>query len=469
MSRKSKTLIIILGVLVLLGGGYYGSTIWKKKKAAPDSAPYTPPAELGNLDSSELVRIEGPGITVEKKDGAWELSYLESGIPPGGIELDQSQVMYMTFSLAKVWAESIVEEEPKDLSVYGLGSSASRTSVTDSSGRKVTYLLGDMTPSRTNYYMMEEGDPKVYSVSAYAAKYMRFFLDSIRNKILFPAFDLQELTRLKIELPNTKIELVTAETSEELKYSSPFSTFLMISPYKIPRGVNNENLNKLLAPLNNLTVVDFIDNPSSPAQYGLDKPVRLFLQAGENALDLLIGSGLDGKHYAKLANPPAGSGTIFTLNNMDAIVNAKAFDLLDRFVFLVNIDSVDHLTIKGAGKTFKADFQKSGDDPVFIMNGRKTETASFRIFYQSVIGLLADADYSAAVGLRQGATGEAETGNVSIVYELNTPPGEKVSITLIPQNRDFYAAEQEGAMDFLISRNQVRKIFETADTIKYED
>jgi len=465
MSKKSKTLLITLAVLVLLGGGYYASTIWGKKKNASEQPAYTPPPELGHLESSGLVKIENPGVTIEKINGFWELTYLESGIPPGGIELDQSSVQYMTYSLATIWAERVIEEEPEDLSVYGLDNSTTRTIVTDSDGKKAMYILGDMTPARTAYYFMEEGDPKVYSVAAYVANYMLSFLDGIRKRALFPAFEIPAMTRLWIDLGETQIDIIPRDDSPQSALVAPFSTYIVSSPYKYPRGADTQALDTLLTPFKGLEIADFIDDaPVSLLPYGLDKPVRFILQTQLGSLELLIGNEFNGKHYVKLANAPG----VFTLRGMESVTDVKPFTLIDKFALIINIDQVDHFTVSGGEKVLSANLQGSDDDVVFFLNGKKTEISAFRGFYQTVIGLLMDAEIPESSGqvLNQGT---AQGGNITIEYRLNTPPGARPSITLIPFDRDFYALRQDGTIEFLISRNQIRKIFETADSMKYEE
>jgi len=466
MSRKSKTLILILGILALLGGGYYGSTVWKGKKAVSEPLAYTPPIELGNLESSELVKIEGPGITMEKINGTWELTYLSDGIPPGGIDLDQSSILYMTYSLAQVWAEKVIDEDPEDLSAYGLDNPLARTVVTDSAGRQAVYILGNMTPSMDTYYFMTEGDPKVYTIVSYEGRYLQFFLDNIRNRYLFSFPDLTAVMRLIIEIPETKMEFVPIDASPKSLVSTIFSTHILTSPYFSPKGANSEAMDKMLAPFKNLMIEDFIDDdPSSLEPYGLDKPVRVLLQTENASVDLLIGGRVDGKYFAKLADAPG----IFTLSDMDGIVNAKPFALVDKFILLVNIDIVEHLTITGGERDLKADFQGIGDEGVYYFNGKKAETKSFKNWYQTVIGLMADAEYPADGFAAPERNSQDNTGNITIEYQLNTSPGQRAAFTLIPFNRDFYTVEQEGQVEFLLSRNQVRKMFEMADSIGYEE
>jgi len=460
MSKNKKTLIIALGVLVLLSGIYFLSITRNSRKTDTTQSDYTSPPIIGNLESYNLVKMELNGLVLEKNDGVWELVSLDGRNPPKGIELDQWQIQLLTYSFASVWTEQIIDESPSDLSQYGLDKSSRMTFVTDSTGKKVEYILGDMTPSRLSYYIMEDGDPKVYAISSYIGEYMLSTLDSIRQRYLFPSFEFTELVRFRLESRLTKIEISNKLPELRPDLASIFSTHLVTSPYIRPRGTNVDALSKLVAPFVDLEIADFIDDaPESLNPYGLDDPVRIFLETEEKSIDLLIGKEIDGKRYAKLPGAPG----VFTLDGMESVVNAKPFSLIDKFAFIVNIDWVDHLSINGGEKNLSADLRKEGDDSVFFLNGRKANTDSFRIFYQAVIGLLVDAEYP-------GPARQSEnSGELTVEYQLNNPPGQKVNFSLIPYNRDFYALRQDGVTEFLISRNQVRRIYETADALVYDE
>jgi hypothetical protein len=466
MSKKTNTLIIALGVLVLLGAVYYWSTARNRRKA--DSAfssysSYEPSPSLGNLKGSELVKIEVNSLTLEKINGTWKLVSLEGGKAPGGIELDQSRIQYMSYSLASIWVDQVIDESPSDVSQYGLDEPSYRASITDSAGQKVEYLLGNMTPSRTFYYVMEAGDPKVYSISPYTAEYMQFTLDSIRQRSLFPPFEASEVTQLRVESSRFKpIEISIKPKTPILDFTGLYSTHFITSPYTHTRGVDSEAFDNWLAQFQYLEIADFVDDsPSSLKPYGLDDPVRVFLRTEEESLDLLIGGNESGgKRYAKLADSPI----VFTLYGMESIVNVKPFALINKFALLMFIDTVDHLSISGGEKNLSADFKGTGDDAIYYLNGRKTEMSSFKTFYQAAIGLLVDSEYPGPA--RQQSE---DSGEITIEFRLNNPPGERATITLIPYNRDFYAIKQDGATEFLISRNQVRRIYETADAVIYDD
>jgi hypothetical protein len=461
MSRKIKTLITALGVLALLSGVYYWSITWNKKKSDSASSSYTLSPSLGNLESSRIAKINANTLALEKINETWKLVSLEGEIPPERIELDQAQIQYMANYLANVRVEQIVDETPSDLSQYGLERPSYRVSVTDSAGQKAEYILGDMTPSRVSYYIMETGDPRVYSVSAYTAERMQVALDNIRQRYIFPSFELSALTQLRLESSRFKqIEVIPKPETLKPYLTGLFSTHIITSPYIIRRGADTEALNNLLMPFKELLIADFVDDaPSSLKPYGLDEPVRIFLRTEDASLDLLIGNGIGGKRYAKLASTPE----VFTLDGMEGVANVKPFALIDKFALLINIDRVNRLLISGGDKNLSVDFKGEGDDRLYYINGRKIETASFKAFYQTVIGLIADAEYPGPV------LNNENSGELVIEYHLNNPPGELESFTLIPYNRDFYALRQEGTTEFLISRRQVLRIYEAVDAVIYEE
>jgi hypothetical protein len=311
-----------------------------------------------------------------------------------------------------------------------------------------------------HYYVMQKGDPAVYAVSEYHGGLMHFTLDSIRQRLVFPPFfDITDLTQMRLETPGTRIEIIEMPESVPPHLSFTFTDYLLTSPYAVPRGVLAEPLGDLLIPFSGLMIEDFIDdNPLSLRPYGLDQATRVFLQIGARSLDLLIGNEVDGMHYAKLTD----GGGVFTLSGMESVVNARPFPLIVKFPILINIDTVDRLTVSGGERPLTATIEGTGRDAVFFLNGRKAEERSFRIFYQAVIGLIVDAEYSGS------AVPPQNSGEIAIELLLNSPAEERVHITLIPYNRDFYILRQDGVTEFLISRNQVRRIFETADAVVFE-
>jgi hypothetical protein len=302
-------------------------------------------------------------------------------------------------------------------------------------------------------------DPKVYTVSEYSVRNLLMDLDSIRDRSLLAAFEPQNLRRLILDTGKTLID-VSPKTEADTGVSS-FSTYMLTSPYTRKQGVDGEKFGELLTPLQSLQIRDFIDdNPSTLAVYGLDKPMRLYIETDETSLDLLLGNAAGDAYYAKRADAPG----VFTVAALEPVINTRPFTIVDKFALILNIDSVDRIVVSEDGKALlTAEIQGTGDEAVFTLNGRRTADKPFRTFYQAVIGLLADAEYE---GQRPSTN---VSGVITIRYQMNTPPGQEWALSLIPHNRDFYILSIDGVTEFLISRAQVRNIFDSADSMEYAD
>jgi hypothetical protein len=471
MKRKSITLIIAAAAIAVLVGGYFGAQAWIK--AHPQATPYssfsseeTP--RLTEFDSSKLVRIELSDFALEKNGNVWELSP-----PPAGAEItiDQSAVSNKLWSISSLWSESVIEKEPEDLGQYGLAEPRGHAVITDTEGKKAELFFGGMTPSRSSYYVMIGEDPAVYTVSSYSGDNFLFTLDSIRDRALFALEANAPVNRFTLDPGNGGkiIDIVPRPESEYLV--SNFSQYMLVSPYTLRRGVASDKFSPFLEPLQSFMINEFTDdNPVSLAPYGLDRPGRLFIDAETGPFELLFGRGNDGVLYAKRADAPG----VFTVDGLEQVVSMTPFAIADKFAMIFNIDNVDVFTVSGEGRTLKGEIRGTGDEAEFFLDGKKVvdkvpsdekTLQGFRAYYQAVIGLLADAEYPGDAGKTAGA---GESG-VSVEFSLRDPAGAKPSITLTPYNRDFYALTQNGVTEFVVSRAQVRNIFETADRLMYEE
>jgi hypothetical protein len=452
MTKKHITLISLLLFIILLGGIYIAAGLREKNRAKE------PPAEqaaLPGMDYETLVSLEAPlrGLRLEKKGDAWEL------VPPQGVRLDQSEIRYQLMSLTGMRAERLVEEDPADLSVYGLDKPSGRIIMTGADGKALELIGGNMTPSRTGYYVMAAEDRRVYAVSQYIAAPIFLDLPKIRDKTLFGSFDTAEFKRLALESGNVRLEIRprTGADEGETLFNS-FSPYLMVGPYRDPHVADGEKAAELIEAFKGLKIRNFIDSdPALPSlePYGLDKPLRISFEAGTETLTLLLGNEAGGETYAQRS----GSPEVFTLTGLEALRRTRPFELTDKFALLINIEHVETLRVGGEGKSLSAEIRGTGDEAFYFFNGKQAEEKSFKNWYQKVIGLLVDAELPA------GETPPRGEG-ISIDYTLKTSPF-KAGIRLIPYNRDFYALEQAGAVEFLISRAQVREIFEAAGAMVY--
>lgn len=459
MTKKQKTIAAAGALVVLLIGGYYGAKAYRTARFQKLTSSMDTAIPLAGLQSDKVVRIEVPtaGLVLEKKEDTWVT------VPESSFLLDQDEISSLTWSLSNMRADKLIDEDPKDLAIYGLDSPKAHVVVRTSEGTGVEYFAGNMAPSKSGYYVMVGGDPKVYLAPSYPGERLYLTAGAVRDKKL-PTYEPAEVRHFVLESGGRKIEIESKPEGETL-YSS-FTSHLLTSPYKTPRGIDPERFNAILSFFHGLTIRDFVDdNPASLAPYGLDRPSRVFVQDGTSSLHLLVGNRMDGANrlYAKLAASPA----VFTIDDVGPALAAEPFDLVDKFAMIIGIDNVDMFTVKAEGKTLTGEIRREkatvdGQEETretYFLDGKKAEEKSFKDFYQSCIGLMVDAEHPSP----SAVSGAAE---VVIEYRLNKPAGRTAAIRLLPYNRDFHALGRDGAVEFLVSRTQVNRIFEAAENIK---
>jgi len=465
---KAKTKLIIAGVvLAVLAGAYFGGTVYRSAKIKKAEEAYKT-IKVTDLGADKVVKIEIPtsGIVLEKKGENWEAPTVK--IP---VKLDQEEIKGAAWSLANMSADRILEENPKDLSVYGLDNPKSRVILTLVDGSTIELLGGNMAPTKSSYYAMKKGENKVYALPLYPGERLYLKMDNLRDKKL-ATFEPKDVMHVRIVSGGTKIEIEPKENDDSTV--SSFATHVMTSPYKTKHGVDPEAFGGLVQALN-VKVKSFVDSsPASLAPYGLNKPsFDLFVQALNSSLHLLIGKETGGVNevYAKLDSSPE----VFIIDDIRPAIGIKPFALVDKFPLIVGIDKVDSFVVKGRGRTLTGEIKrektkvtskdKDGKDvtkdetkEAYFLDGKEVEEKSFKDFFQSCIGRLADSE-------RPAGPLKTRTPEVAIEYRLNSPAGKSLSLRLVPDVRDFYASLLDGTADFLISKAQVDRIFETADKV----
>ena len=109
----------------------------------------------------------------------WEVEY------PYEVELKQINVDNIAYTFASLSAERVIEEEtPEDLSIYGLDNPQAVGKATLKDGSEKILYLGNETPKGNTYYLMVEGDPRVYEVWMNHGQHLLYTLADVRDKSL---------------------------------------------------------------------------------------------------------------------------------------------------------------------------------------------------------------------------------------------------------------------------------------------
>ncbi len=420
---------------------------------------------LSRHDREDVVKMilenQSDTLVFERKEDQWIINNDST------IVLDVSSVKDLEYSFSNMDSEQIVEENPNDLDKYGLQNPQSTATVILKDGTEKVFYLGNQTPAKNTYYLMVQGDPKVYTVWMNHGQHFSSSLEDFRDRSL-PNIDIQQISHFKLERKEKPtIEIVLNEEEGEGK-AYGVGIWDIIQPYQQVRTVSTEDFMKELEKLPVFQVEDFIeDQPENLEKYGLTEPsIELQMKDMEDTeVHLLFGKEYNDNYiYFKVADRPNIYG--MKKSTMDSLFTIEPFTIVDKFAYIVNIDLVDQIQIETQDKSYfielkrkvdKAEKEEEEDKVIttYFVNNKEIEEKSFKDFYQSLIGIIAEAENKETLKYNP---------EIKITYQLNTEPKE-VMVDYVPYNRDFYAVFREGTSEFLASKGQVMKVLEKIEEL----
>lgn len=208
--KKINNIIALLSALLVLLLIFFGTQKWNAAKEETKKAE----AEAAKIYAFEADEIEkmaySDGETnwsFEKVDGTW----MYADDPE--IALVQDTMTGMEEAFSKIEAVREIEN-PDSLGDYGFEDPLYRLVVTED-GTDHTLLIGDSTGD--NYYFMEEGTEKVYTVSSDISTEMIWKLSSLAEKDTFPYVAQDDFVKMVVTLPNGTEHVYDSsdETQEE--------------------------------------------------------------------------------------------------------------------------------------------------------------------------------------------------------------------------------------------------------------
>lgn len=449
--KKSRNLLILLIVLVLLGGVY--AFVSLKPSNSSDPAADTQKIKLAVFDSKKIKDMTlktGSGSLVLTRNGD---NWVYKDNP--NIKLDQTAANGIALSFANLYADKVVDESPSNLDEYGLKTPAGTAVASLDDGSTIEVNIGDTAPGADAYYAMMKGDPKLYIVYSGDCKNLMSSLIDIRDKNI-SSINTDTVTNIYLMNGAQTIELdkapgVQQNTGASLWYLAKSK------PYNNEYTVDSQTVQSIIDAIPGLQISSFVDdNPADYSKYGLDKPKRNIVIIGNQILNIYIGNDADSSSvYFKTAD----SKTVCTIDKSQLqVFDPKPFDLIDKYVTVPNIDDVDKIVIENSGKTDTLEIARttkpataSGGTAettaVYKVNGREVDGSKFMAFFNTLINIQYEAENDKKA---------AENPEVKITFTYNKGTAKEQTISYCPYNSDFYAAFKNDASDFLISKSQVQ-------------
>lgn len=427
------------------------------------------------LLSYEVMPSEGESFLVEySRDSEGNYSYAVTPAAPN-FDYDTSKFRSMLYTLSSVSTTTIVEEDAKNLDMYGLESPSCTVRTRYSDGTVIDILIGNKTLVDNFYYAKTNQSEDVFTLGSYLVSLLTRTDMDYRQITLFPAYEEDDvytnINWFKLTLRDgTEIEIEAVDPTEYEDASA--SEYIMHSPAET--FCNTTVVQELLDDLSLIESSYIVGDVSDAdlAVYGLDQPARMEMtDINGNSVDLLIGcktaAGSE-YYYTALSSAPntviVSSGAAFTWFDINYI------ELMNRVIWLYDITDIasfDYDLPNGEKHTVELEHSTKESE---VSEGTMIGVVTAEMDGESISEENARRLYVRSCNFRiSGELTEADVAALgSEVYcsiTLNFVDGTSSTLELIRMNDRQYACRIDGVASYYTNVKNITTLTDAIQTV----
>jgi uncharacterized protein DUF4340 len=338
--RGLKSTIALLAVLIGLVAYIYFVDSKKPASDAPETKTKAFTVDADQIEEIHMKPASGDSSRVQKTNGTWQL------VEPEKTDADQGQVSNAATSLATLEVNRVVDENPSDLSQYGLNPPKAEIAFRVK-GQKDPHqlLIGEKTATGSDLYAKTPDQKRVFLISGY-----------LENTFERTPFDLRDKAALKFDQSKADgVEIVHNGTTALAKSGTEWA---VTKPYKA--RADFASAEAVLTSLSSLQMQKLVENEAKDlAKYGLDKPdATITVNSGSTRASLALGKKEGDSVYARDLSRPI----VFTIPATTAADLAKDTGTLRRKdMFDGRSFNTTRVELKRGGETLSFDKSKGKD------------------------------------------------------------------------------------------------------------
>ena len=248
-------------------------------------------------DTAYAYAAEELDVTITRstdENGSTTYSY-DVSPDPGKFEYDTSMFRSMLYTLTSITANSVVEENAKDLSIYGLDEPTAIVKTYYNDGSEVDLIIGSQAPVDQTYYCMTNESDTVFTIGSYVDSLLVRRPIEYRAITLFPTYTDDDvytnINWVKLTNRDGSVIEVALDSDQSNEYNTEGSQYVMLQPYQVSGNATTIQQN-ILDVVSTLTLGSIIKDIGEDeyADYGLDHPAKLEMtDTAGNEVHLLIG------------------------------------------------------------------------------------------------------------------------------------------------------------------------------------
>lgn len=434
---------------------------------------------LADYDKTQLkelkFRNEDFEGTVYKDSEVWKLKE-EPEFP-----LVQSKAEGMATNIVSIKATQMVMENA-DLTEYGLSEPAITGEAVFNDGTTFSIQIGDKLPTSSDYYATVNNGSTVYVVPINARSYLASQKSALLQKDAAPQIDTSTITRISVGGGEYEYLDIIYDENNQYDYTGIGSyPWYFASGFTTPKSIDTSKIAEILENYSTIEFSSMVDyGMDKYVEYGLDSPSGM-LYISYSAADTQNVSGTEensstvsvpaelnlyfgdvtesGDYYVRMND----SDKIYTLSkaNADKLLGIDKFDLLNKFVAIVNILSVKRIdvTMPDGKHQYDIETQKTTDEngnesnvQKFTVDGRilnEEEGDTFKDLYQGLIGITIEGI------MPKDAQYEQSSPALEIKFSRDKSLYEDLDVVYYEYTDSYYAVSVNGETSFYVDKRDV--------------
>jgi len=439
---KFKGTARMVVVFLILGVYYFFVDLpgEKKKLQQKEIAGKVLPFKNEDIKEFSLEKKDQTITLVQNRNKIWDLSQPLKAV--GDIPTAEN---FLT-DIANLEKSRVVENNPKNLSQYGLETPTSKVRLKFKDGREETILLGDNSPIGGSIYLKLESKPAILLAATSKANFDKSVYD-FRDKTIFN-FSSGSINRIQIQRQDSSLDLI--KQKDKWKVSG-----------KVEAKAEKDSVLAFLQAIQFSRIKEFeSENPTSLATYGLDKPYATLILKNENKKSYIIDLGSAKKssgYYGKKNGSPAVFIVDKKFHNTLKKVNG---DFLDKTLIEFEEKDVIGINIQNEEETIQA-VRAEKDD--WRINKPKVTVADITTI-RSFLFDLKEAKVTEFIQLALDDTKSFGLDKPKRSFSITKVSGESLEILFgnaAVDGNHFFAQRTGESTVFSVSKETTQKLFRT--------
>lgn len=467
MKKKLMLLGAAVAVLAILLGVYAFMSSRHDKSGEKEETPAleTLGENIADLDEVKKFTVENSEgkYTFTRKGGGWQAEGYDN-------QLDQNAVDKMAAIFTALYSEETVEEEPADLSKYGLDKPAATGTAED-----ITVKMGALTSDNKFRYVQVSGSNAVYMADAAFCDSLNYGLDDFIDKSIAKV-NTDSIQEIEINVRDKEDIYVKYDPdnpiARDYAEANGLATLVMERPVENMLVYPYSLENSVLRNINNLNIADLVDPaPTDLSLFGLDKPqADIMVRDEENKITIKAGNmapnkGVTEYIYVQINDRPE----VFTMDyrSIEPFISVSIADFSEKFISLYQRSKVNAIEIKEGSGTYKIELKSEGEN-TFVqedgvrrdrrnayINGIAIDRDTFTDFYEQLI----------AIGFDNYDMNAKAEGTPIVTITFDLADGSRDIAEYYSYNSDFYVVKKGENTSMLVNKQTVAKVLNEAERL----